>query len=259
MTVFRIFLVTLFAGFAAAPAMSQVQLPQTEAVLARPASGLRLASGEAFVSPTFKDLLQTFIMLDGADLKDNKKADDYARLMYCNLYKEKYSSDFEWNTIRTQISDRVKYKKESYRTLYEIGGVIYLGRYNFETQDFPLINSSALFNISSLVMTSPAPNTETCASMYQGSFPSGFNIKLKQPLTLDRLKVPLDEAEKLLAKMEKVKNTDRRLYVRFRVRLTGVAEGASNLKVGVFVGDVVGIDVFYDSDRTRLFSRVPIE
>lgn len=221
----------------------------------------KAAGGEAFSPPTSRDLLQSYIMLDGVDIKDPKKVDDYARLMYCGLYEEKFASDFEWNTIRNQLIDRIKQKKEYFRTQYEISGIIYLGRYNFETQDFPLVDKSSLFNVSSLVLIDEqgAALPGNCMSKYQNSFPRSYVVKLKQALTVDRLKVPLDEAEKLLARMEKVKNKDRRLYIRFRVRVSGATPPSRGSLFGNFLGDVVGIDVFYDKERTRYFGRIPIE
>lgn len=220
-------------------------------------------SGEAYAAPTSKDLLQTLVMLKGEDFTDTVKVDDYARLMYCKLYKEKFSSDFEWNTIRAQIIDRIKLKKEYYRRLYEISGVIYLGRYNFETQDFPLVKQSSLFNVSSLIMLQDTLISNGCSADYKNSFPTQYVAKLKQPLTVDRLKVPLDDAEKLLDKMDKSKNMDRRMYIRFRVRLNSLivdprlsAKGAME---GNFTADLVGIDVFYDKDMRQLFTSVSLD
>lgn len=226
-----------------------------------PVSEQKSSGGESFAPPTSRDILQSYIMLDGVDIKDPKKADDYARLMYCGLYEEKFASDFEWNTIRNQLIDRIKQKKEYFRTQYEISGIIYLGRYNFETQDFPLVEKSSLFNVSSLVLIDDQGITTqgACMSKYQNSFPRSYVVKLKQALTVDRLKVPLDEAEKLLARMEKVKNKDRRLYIRFRVRVSSAAPSGRGSTYGSFVGDVTAIDVFYDKERTRYFGRIPIE
>lgn len=252
-----------------AASAQEVAVPVSKA--ASPATATRVeddpkgpVSGEAYATPTSKDLLQTLIMMQGDGVTDPVKVDDYARLMYCKLYQEKFKNDFEWNTIRSQITDRIKMRKEYYRKLYEIGGVIYLGRYNFETQDFPLVKRSSLFNVSSLVMLESAMASQSaCFESYKNSFPTIFMAKLKQPLTVDRLKVPLDEAEKLLEKMGKAKNNDRRMYIRFRVRLNSlIAMPRANNKApleGNFMADVVAIDVFYDSEMKKYFSSVSLD
>src|SRR4051812_23800559 len=110
----------------------------TFAGLATPAQAITAyngENGEAFAEPTFRDLSMMLLMLDGVDINNPKVADDYAKMQFCGLYKDKFRNDFEWNKVRLQIINRVLSKKDYYRLQYELDGTINLDRYNFDTQD----------------------------------------------------------------------------------------------------------------------------
>ncbi len=222
--------------------------------------------GEAFAAPTFRDMAIASVMLGAYDTNDNRVIDEYAKLMYCTLYREKFKSDFEWNNIRRELDNKIKSKREYYRTNYELTGILYLGRYSFETQDFPFIKDTALVNVGSLSLLtlarrSPEVLTDLCLSRDEESFfPSNYIFVMRQPLTLDRIKMPMDEAEKLLKRMDMMNNKDRSLFVRFRLRLMG-AGGLDDRGGGRLMmrGELVSVDIFYDKEMTKHFATVALK
>lgn len=221
--------------------------------------------GESFAFPTLRELALSTLMLGAYDTNDNKTVDEYAKLMYCSLYLEKYKSDFEWNSVRQELTRKLQGKHEYFRTHYEITGTIYLGRYSFETQDFPFERKTALVNVGSLTLFSSQtfnPGLPCHPTTAQTSFlPNNYLFVLQQPLTLDRLKMPMDEAEALLKRLDLMNNKDRALYIRFRVRLLG----AGNLQsMGPYTsvmmrGDLVGVDLFYDRELTKHFAVISLK
>jgi hypothetical protein len=229
----------------------------------------KIIAGEAYAEPTSRELVQAFVMMDGVNIKSSEFLDAYAKVFYCDLYRQKYTKDFEWNAVREQITGRLRAKKDSYRSLYEISGVTYLGRYNFDTQDFPLDEKSALFNVASLVVAdrdSLRASGGKCDDPAKGYFPGLYTLRLKQPFTFERLKIPVEEAEKLLEKMDKTKNTERKLYVRFRMRVQSLLqEGNQQLKDVppphnlIFLGDLIAVDVFFDREMTRFVASIPVD
>jgi hypothetical protein len=238
-------------------------------------TGSALASkyggGEAYAEANFRDLAQTLILMDGVSLEDNKIIDEYAKMNYCSIYKEKFRDDFEWSRFRKLLIQKVQSKKEYFRNLYQISGVIYLGRYNFDTQDFPFINKSALVNVGSLQLFDLNRNSaETVAlrTLCQGEgmsqiLPDHYVFELNQPLTFDRLKLPMEEAKKLLERMERMDNTDRRLYVRFRMRIISIVPTPiEKLNIQTVIrlrGELTGIDIFLDRALTQPFARVEVK
>ncbi len=223
--------------------------------------------GEAFASPTFRELAITSLMLGAYDTNSNEVIDEYAKLMYCSLYQEKFKSDFEWNNIRRELGNKVRARREYFRTHYEVTGVVYLGRYSFETQDFPFIKDTALVNVGSLSLLASGRNSNNnpyalrlCGSETPSAiFPPYYIFLLPQPLTLDRIKMPMDEAEKLLQRMDVMENKERALFVRFRLRLQA-AGGLDQRGIRLMMrGEMVSIDIFYDQEMTKHFATVALK
>jgi len=248
----KIMTILLFAVLVTAPATAQDDPKQ--------------GRGESFATPTFRELALTSLMLDAFDNSSNETVDEYARLMYCSLYREKFKSDFEWNSIRQELSRKLQGKREYFRTHFELTGTIYLGRYSFETQDFPFVKKTALVNVGSLTLFSMSPGEfkkfRICATEEPSPlFSTTYLFMLQQPLTLDRLKMPMDEAEALLKRMDLMNNKDRVLYIRFRVRLLG--SGSTHMrgvdKTMMMRGELVSIDIFYDREMTKHFAVVSVK
>lgn len=240
------------AIFVSAPALSQEDPKQ--------------GRGESFAAPTFRELALTSLMLEAFDSSSNETVDEYAKLMYCPLYAEKFESDFEWNSVRQELGRKLQGKREYFRTHFELTGTIYLGRYRFETQDFPFVKDTALVNVGSLTLlgldASDFNKIKICKDTSPSSlFAFSYLFLLQQPLTLDRLKVPMDEAEALLKRMELMNNKDRALYIRFRVRLMGASQPQGKLfhKTIMMRGDLVSVDLFYDREMTKHFAVVSLK
>jgi hypothetical protein len=222
--------------------------------------------GEAYAEPSYRELGLTSLMLEAFDSSSNETIDEFAKLMYCPLYQEKYKSDFEWNNVRQELGRKLLGKREYFRTHYEISGTVYLGRYSFETQDFPFIKKTALVNVGSLTLLSvPAGGTQRytlCGGTTPSPiFPTSYVFVLQQPLTLDRLKMPMDEAEALLRRMDLMNNKERALYIRFRMRLLGVGNiyNQGVVSTMIFRGELTSIDIFYDREMTKHFAVVSVK
>lgn len=227
----------------------------------------RFARGEAFAAPNFREMALTSMMLDAFDNSKNETVDEYAKLMYCPLYLSKFKSDFEWNSIRQELSRKLKSRNEYFRTNYELSGTIFLGRYSFETQDFPFIKNTALVNVGSVNLFMPNRREMNQSRRICGEgeasamFPVNYVFLLNQPLTLDRIRMPPDEAESLLKRLDQMNNKERALYIRFRVRTMGVSgiDRRTANTVLMFRGDLVSVDIFYDREMTKHFATVALK
>lgn len=225
-------------------------------------------TGEAFARPSQREFNQTLLMMGGLDVRDNAVADEYAKMNYNSLYRRKFKDDFEWNNIRQEIIKRIETKKEYFRVLYEFSGTVKIGRYNFETQDFPFIDDGAMVNVGTMTVLGRSPKLrerERGRLMTASSvFPSAYGFTMSQPLTFDRLKVGAERAEQILTLMQAAKNYDRILYVRFRFKVQdidkasvteAVRDGRSRVNLK---GDLLSIDLFLDKDMTQHVARVPV-
>ena len=238
------------------------------------AGSLGTDQGESYVQPTYREMTQTLMMLDGLDITNPIVANDYAQMFYCELFRSSSKNDFEWQKIRTQIVQRVSAKKDYYRIQYELGDTIFLSVYNFETQDFPFTPQSALIRVGNMSLMGFQSSRDKSYGIekqcgnpeYAPSFPRAHVLQLSQPLTIDRLKLPMDEAKLLLEKMAALRNNDRRLYVRFRFRLQSIIRkapppGKLNFRRSriIYLGEVKQIDLFLDQAMTKFLTTVHIK
>ncbi len=243
------------------------------AAIAVQAAVISADQGESYAQPTFKELSQTMVMMDGMDVTQPVLTDEYAKLMYCDLYKQNHKNDFDWNKIRQMILSRAVAKKDYYRIQFEVGGTVFLGTYNFETQDFPFVRDSALTRVGSMILLERSRQNPTAGGAaplcgdtdFSPYFPFNYILIMNQPFTFDRLKIPMDEAKILLDKMAAAKNMDRRLFVRFRFRVQAVdklppAEKLDLRKTRVQMhGELTQADVFLDADMTKYLTSVPLK
>lgn len=238
------------------------------------AGSLGTDQGESYVHPSFRELTQTLMMLDGLDITNPIVANDYARMFYCDLWKANNKNDFDWQKIRSQIVQRVSAKKDYYRIQYEVFGTVFLNVYNFETQDFPFTPNTSLVRVGQMVLMDLMHLQDSAYGIgklcndpeLSKSFPLGHSLVMNQPLTFDRLKLPVDEAKQLLERMTSLRNLDRRLYVRFRFRIQNVVRkapppGALSLKRSrvIYMGEIKQIDVFMDKEMTKFLTTVHIK
>jgi len=219
-------------------------------------------AGEGYARPTYPELVQTLIMMGGADITNTKTADEYGRLVYCDLYKKYFSNDAMWEKIRSDIVKRVINKKEYFRVKYEVTGVFNLGRYDFQNEYFPLSKKTPITNVGSVSLISGKEVSTDCAGLFIFSsvFPMSFVMKLNEPLTILGFKKPRDNVEKLIVRMEEAGDTDRRVYARIRM-VTTDAKGIdfeNNTKEAILNGKVISVDFFIDHEMTKPIASIHV-
>jgi hypothetical protein len=239
---------------------------------ARPADAFTEA-GEAYVYPTFPELTQAIIMLGGMDIKDPRVLEEYIKLMYCDLYKVNFRNDFSWHSIQKQILARVTTRKEYYRSLFQVGGVVQLKQYDFNNQEFPLQPWTAFNHVGYMSLFTPEdlkpycvfydPKTGEGFGGYGGVLGRNINIALSEPFTFTGIKMTPKEAESFLVLLQKLgSDKDRKLFIRFRFRVQSIADSRRDPK-GIYwqivlSGEIISIDLFFDKEMTKWFMSVPI-
>lgn len=229
---------------------------------------LAAEAAEAFVYPTFAELTQTALMLGAFETGNSGVIKEYARLIYCDLFKKNIADDFAWNKLERQIAGRVTTKREYFRRLYQLVGDLTLDPYDFKTESFPLANGTEYKNVGYMSLFSmndfrpycQLTDTKTGGAMNSFFwFPPEINVSLAQPFNLDRIKIPASEAKRLLQNLSKGSG-NRNLYIRFRFRLDTVKPIAIKDKTSPkvdFQGELVGVDLFYDRELTKWMMSLP--
>jgi len=217
-------------------------------------AGLKVSEG--YARTTFKELGKTIVGIGALDIRDPKVADDYARLVYCKLYRKNYSNDVEWNKIRDKIISDVMEKREYYRVMYEVYGVFKLGRYDFEKQFFPLdkekFRDTAMRNVNRIELFSDKEYTPYCGHTgFSRVFLPTVVLRPNRIVTVEGFTVPVEKVEEILARMEKTRNVNRLVYGRIRVRITDPLPVDPKFWIIEIKGDVMSIDFFLDREMTK--------
>jgi hypothetical protein len=218
--------------------------------------------GEGYARPTFPELIQTMILMNGFDINNPKIADEYARIIYCDLYRKNFGNDVIWDKIRSQIVTRALKKREYFRVRYEVVGIFNLGRYDFKTQFFPISDRTTISNVGSVSLLTPSDANLDCAGNNLNSiFTQNIVLELKDPLTVKGFYVPQDKVEKMMVRIEEAGNTDRRVYGRIRVLVTdakGTDISKGNSTELVLNGKVASVDFFIDPGLTKPLGGVEV-
>lgn len=224
----------LIAAFASTPVWAEMEI------------------GEGYATPNYRELVQTAVMTGIYDIRTPAVADEYGRVIYCNLYRKEFSNDVSWDKIRQRITERVTQKKEYFRTLYETSGPVKLDRYDFNTSAFPISNLTSMRNIGSISLMTASDADRPCGQK-NGKlfFPANIVLELNRPLMIDRIYVPQQDVEKLLARIEESKDKKRTVYARLRMRIgEGVGTKQSSGKL-IMRGDIDAVDFFLDKEMTK--------
>lgn len=218
--------------------------------------------GEGYAVPTFKEMYQTIILMRGMNINDQQVVDEYARLTRCPLYREHYKNDVAWNRIGKEIVARVLERKESARVLYETFGVFQLERYDFQGQYFPLTPKTAMTNVGTIVLLSSKDFEPYCRSNNPSPLlPPNVNLLLNQPLTINKVRVPPETVEKILARMDKAGNPERYVYGRIRFLVTdapGLVFTNKKATRSELLGRVTAVDFFLDREMTKPLGRTQL-
>lgn len=218
--------------------------------------------GEAYAKPSTKDLYQTLVLLGAFDIHRPEVADEYARLIRCDLYKAHQQNDFEWDKIQKNIVSNVVEKKDSYRVLYEIQGVFQLGRYNFDLSTFDLAPKAKMLNVGMIKLQTKNEMTPYCDVKYdEFFFPTEISLHLGQPITFTQLHYPPDRAEALIARMNELQIPERQVYGRLRFHVTDaptVDLRGDKIFSAALRGELSELDLFLDKEMTRWIGSVEV-
>jgi len=210
---------------------------------------------EGYATPSFKELYRSFIMLGGMDVHKPKVLTEYIRLVYCNLYKENYSNDYMWNDVSKRISSRIIDKRESYKVLYEVSVGFNLERYNFNKEYFPISKKRSMFNIISMTLTDFRSFTPYCENNTPSDvFIPVVTLQLYKPLSIDKVRIPVDYIKKILVHMNASQGGKKMVYGRIRFRVFEApgfyVHNGKPLRAELR-GEVTSVDFFYDSELTK--------
>lgn len=229
--------------------------------------------GSGYTTTNFFSLVTSLLTSFPNNDRPNSLLDGYAHIFHCDLVKENFYNEFEWTKIREILNAEIdKIDKEYYR-YYEFSGPIYLNKYNFQKAAFPIALGYSMKNVGVLniytLKFNNARNAMCSDHIYKSTkgrrdniteiMPSNFFVKLVKPITIEHVRVSPEKAKRLVELWAKNKVRDRKLYIRFRTKIStlySVEEKNGIASKVVFNGKLEAIDIFIDSELTIPFTSI---
>lgn len=268
---FLVFLL-IAGGFALSPAYaqddptSQKQNAYTDPILGTQVSGLAQANDTSeYVKTTYQNLAKLYWALGKFYLSDTKAVDNYLQITECDLYRQYYHDDFQWNDIRNITKNKLQKERLKFPTKFEMMLPLTLGRYNVKDGTFSIENDTKFSGLKRVDMMADNKDEKLCTKIRTVSgYPIGVILYLNQPFTLEKIPVKPEIAALYIKKAKekyaslppdvRLVQYEREAYLRVLMSFDSYARtvnSSSGQKRAVVHGNIDGIQVYADVGRTE--------
>ena len=147
--------------------------------------------------PTMKKLSQLYWALSMNDIENNKHIDNYLMINECDIHKDYFGNELEWQYIRNSAKAFIKANKESFPQRFEFIQPIKLGEYDTEHNRFDILQKFRVEGVRRFEVLSTDHRMEICDQPAQDveGYPRSLVIELSRPFTLTHLNVTPEIAE----------------------------------------------------------------
>lgn len=218
---------------------------------------------------------QLYWALDVLDTENDTHIDNFLRINECDIYRDYYSNEFEWQSIREAGRAFVKENKESFPVRFEIMQPLKLRDYNFELQAFEVdkefhIDGISRFEVLALDYAEPICTGASYSSKIENieGYPRGVLISLNRPITVQKVltspekaQAYIDETSAIFRNYPAHQQTRENLYDLRKAYLVMKVKffadtGEIHWKDGVYFKDLFavleGIEIYTDISKENL-------
>lgn len=228
------------------------------------------ARADGFAKTTTANLIKTFIRFGALNIHDDNVINDYALLNECKVYKYFIHDDFRWHDVQTAIRQAIRQDVAVYPTAYNYDASLLLDRYDFKNNIYRFVIENGRQAINTFHLSTL--NEESCGDVHLTAMPQEFNFVLDRSIQFPGIPLGEDQARDLLHDMEKSGNTQRKVYVRFKLKIVYIQpllqKDTSNQPGGKLIyrqsdGSLSGrldsrldsIEFYQDEARTKLIMK----
>lgn len=217
------------------------------------------AAADGFQPATPERLVRVAMHYGLFDMADDKQIDEYIQISACDIARQFYRNDFEWQRIRRKMRDWLAGAVAAAPSQVSVLGPVNLARYDFDKGGFVLDDDAPLRSINTFLLSER--NGTNCLGERNIFIPGTFRAILPVPLDLDLIPVGEADGAALLARMKEAGNASRTVYARVKLVLTGVRADRSTLGdrgVVSFDAALDSIEFYEDKEQTRrVFTYTP--
>ncbi len=217
-----------------------------------------------YAQTTLDNLVKSYFLLTDLDINDNNIIDQYMMVTECELFKQFYTNDFEWNKVRGATRDFIKLNKAHFPKRFEFIQPLYLDRYDFKVGGFFLMPQSKLLSVTRLQISGNRLNEYPCvkqSSKYnEYKMPVNAVLNMERPLNYNFVRAAPELADEYLAYLKKYKidtSEGRPAYIRYRVKVEqdlGTVEVKGKIYAN-FYGSIESVSVFGDRELLIKFDE----
>lgn len=225
---------------------------------------------DEYKTPTIENLSRMYWAIGQLQLDNPKHIDNFIQINDCEVYKDFYNNDIEWERIRTMMGDYIESNRAVFPVRFEVIRTMGLGRYDLDTGYFDVEEESFKDGIRRIEFVQNSNYKKTCvdANEIEG-YPKNIVLILNQPLVLPKISVPRDLAEQFIKMSQemygdmatdlRVRNYDRQVFPRLKVRILRHKEtirltGGGGLRSVVFA-QLEGVEIYADQELNILLYK----
>jgi hypothetical protein len=171
------------------------------------------------VPPTPQNVLKAMVRLHAIDLTDDRALDDYARVVYCDIYQRYHDDEFTWRKVRAAMRTSIALHQDEYPLTFMLDRQEKIGQYDFSLGILPLVGDSVMSRTVYLLLYNMSDNDTMCGAKKFLALPSDYVAVLDKPLQFNALPVSEARAAELVKNLD-TKEGQRIGYGRFIVTLT---------------------------------------
>ncbi len=219
---------------------------------------------DAYKEISFNALSKAYWTIGKFDVNDNDAIDNYLLINECEMFKQFYQNDFEWNKIREATRGYIKKNMNKFPTTFEILMPLDLDRYDVDKKEFIIKEHSRVEGLRRLDFSNN-PQKETCGRPGDvPNYPKNIILILNRPFSMEKVPVRPEIAEMYLDELRRkyehlsvrlqAEQYERKAYLRLKVRVSKYKDTVKNiggeLRATVF-GRIEGVEVYADSMKIR--------
>lgn len=163
-------------------------------------------SSYTYEIPTVAKFSQLYWALSKFDLKDDQAVDNYMMINECDIYRDYFHNEFEWQNVREASRNFLKNNKSRFPLRFEIMQPLKFGEYDLKKKRFdvlPLYQIKGIRRFEVYAQDSDTPicgfnnNIDSRGAMVPG-YPRGLVVELSRPVLMTAVDVPEEAAKKFI-------------------------------------------------------------
>lgn len=218
---------------------------------------------QEYASTKLPELARSYWRLNNLDTKNNQLIDQYLMITECVIYQKYFSNDFEWNKIRVATKDYIDTYRNRFPTRFEFTQPIYLDRYDFEKNGFPLKEASKIDLASRIQVAGNQVGDYPCLNRNyrEQDFPPAAVMTVPKPFSYMVVKTDQAKADAFVEYVEKKRfdtGKGRPAYMQYRIKVDKSMPPIMNGRQAManLFGSIESIRVYADREKTILLEEI---